>query len=1367
MASTKKPFLLLATISATLVAQVCSFFIDFPLATNYDQLATLIWNYDTSVFHGDHVRPPPPLEIKAVANASVRVVYYEKFRLRNGGKTATFVANFVLNLGSETNSPPGNEGVAFILAADPSPPAASEGQWLGIANSTMNGTAEAAIFAIEFDTRKNFPEDVDGNHVGLDLNSVYSVSQKPLSEFRVNLSAMTDVFVRADFDGQNISIYVSTSSRLEDQLKSRVIFHPLNLSVLPDEVYVGFSASKFNYESQLNWIKSWQFSGTDVVDDDDKHHRRGWVWITAVAGGLVFISGVAILCFWVVRKRQMEDSEEAYPDIEDQLQDFSISPRVQKFGFTELKNATGNFDPKNRLGRGGFGTVYRGNLMNKDVAVKRISEDSRQGKQEFIAEVATIGGLHHKNLVKLIGWCYQKRDLLLVYEYMPNGSLDKLIFGGDDKSSTAPNWEIRQNIIYGVAEALDYLHNGCEKTVLHRDVKSSNIMLDSRFEAKLGDFGLARTIRRTEQTHHSTREIAGTPGYMAPEIFLTSRATAETDVYAFGVLVLEVVCGRKPGSPSELGGYDGSLAHWAWEFHKEGKIGEAVDERIEVEGEFVKEEMEYLLILGLACCHPNPLQRPTMRNVLQVLKGEANPPILPNERPSFVWPPMPPSFKEDTDSSLKDSQLAPFTKLSGRHTSNVSSSISGLPSFSPCLTSQQRRVQPILCKTPLFFLCIQTMSSSLATIRILLLATAAFFGCAVHPTRCFFINFPFFSADDPSEFLLSNNAAIFLDALQVTLDVRGASIANESGRVVYRKPFKLKYNDKIASFTTNFEINISPVSSPAGEGMAFILAADASPPTGSYGQWLGIVNASTNGTLEAKILAIEFDTRKNFPQDVDSNHVGLNINGIFSIVQQPLSDFRVNLSSANSIFGIIKYDGTYISVFVSMSNKKEDQLNNLVIFRPLDLSILPDKVFVGFSASTSNYTQLNSVKSWQFYGTDFSRGKGPLWVWLTVAGVVAGHICVAGLAFFFWETKRRMDQPDEPYGGIEDQLKDFSIAPRAQKFGLRELKKATNDFDPKNRLGKGGFGTVYKGILLDKEVAIKRIAEDSRQGKQEFIAEVATIGSLHHKNLVKLTGWCYEKRDLLLVYEYMPNGSLSKLIFGNSQIDGMELAHNWGTRRNIICGVAEASDYLHNGCERTVLHRDIKSSNIMLDSKFEPKLGDFGLARIIHRSEQTHHSTREIAGTPGYMAPEIFLTCRATTETDVYAFGVLILEVMCGRKPGNPSELGGYDGSLAHWAWEFQGKIVEAVDERIEGQFIGEELEHLLILGLACCHPNPLQRTTMRNVMHVLKGKANPPVLPNERPSFVWPPMPPSFREDANNLVKESQLTQFTELTGR
>lgn len=401
--------------------------------------------------------------------------------------------------------------------------------------------------------------------------------------------------------------------------------------------------------------------------------------------------------------------------------------------------------------------------------------------------------------------------------------------------------------------------------------------------------------------------------------------------------------------------------------------------------------------------------------------------------------------------------------------------------------------------------------------RIHLLA-AAFFGCAVDPTRCFDFNFPMFATNDQLQLDLSGDSYFFKDVVQVTWGLRGALITNAHGRAVFNKPFRLRNRDEIASFYTTFVITISPQTSPVGgEGLAFILAANASSPAHSDGQWLGIVNASTNETPEAKIVAIEFDTRKNFPQDIDDNHVGLNMNSIFSIVQRPLLNFGVNLSSAEPVFGIIKYDGENISIFVSMSNKTEDQLKNRVIFQPLNLSILPEEVYVGFSASTSNYTQLNCVRSWQFHGTDVG-GKRRLWVWLTVAGVVlAVMLCGAGIVFYFRVRERRLNHSEDPYGGIEHQLQDFSIAPRARKFGLRELKKATGNFDPKNKLGRGGFGTVYKGTLMNKEVAVKRISKDSRQGKQEFVAEVATIGSLHHKNLVKLIG-CAMRRGIFCLY---------------------------------------------------------------------------------------------------------------------------------------------------------------------------------------------------------------------------------------------------------
>ena len=627
---------------------------------------------------------------------------------------------------------------------------------------------------------------------------------------------------------------------------------------------------------------------------------------------------------------------------------------------------------------------------------------------------------------------------------------------------------------------------------------------------------------------------------------------------------------------------------------------------------------------------------------------------------------------------------------------------------------------------------------------------------------CFSFNYPEFQNENSSQLIRSKNSYIVMNAIQVTPDVSKDSIENYSGRAFYWKPFRLWSRSKnltTANFNTTFVLNISPRTTPGGEGLSFILAADATLPQNSEGQWLGIVNASTNGSPEANVVAVEFDTRKSYPEDIDNNHVGLDVNTIYSEPQVSLTNLSVNLSSDSDIKATVQYDGKNMTVYVA---------SKLVFSLPFNLShYLPEEVFVGFSASTSNNTELNCIRSWEFYGSDIDDGDDDLellWLWITVSAAV---LVLSGIFFYlYWQRKQALFAED-PYPGLEDQIKGSSTAP--QKFLLKGLRKATGNFNHKNKLGKGGFGTVYKGLLANKEVAVKRISKNSSQGKQEFIAEVTTIGSLHHKNLVRLIGWCYERRELLLVYEFMPNGSLDKFIFGDEKLGMEEPTLTWEKRHIIIHGVAEALDYLHNGCEKTVLHRDIKASNIMLDSEFNARLGDFGLARTIQQRGKTHHSTIEVAGTPGYMAPETFLISRATVETDVYSFGVLVLEVLCGRKPGNQIELTDYNNSIVHWLWELhsKGRILDAVDSRLNKEFDEEGMSCMLVLALTCCHPNPHQRPSMKTVLQVLTGEAPPPLVPTERPAFVWPVMPPSFKGDSGYSFSKSQLSPFTELSGR
>ncbi|EMS62611.1 L-type lectin-domain containing receptor kinase IV.2 [Triticum urartu] len=303
-------------------------------------------------------------------------------------------------------------------------------------------------------------------------------------------------------------------------------------------------------------------------------------------------------------------------------EDWEVPFGPNRFSYKELFHATEGFSDKNLLGRGGFGSVYKGVLRKPDmeVAVKRMSHDSRQGVKEFIAEVVSIGRLRHRNLTQLLGYCRCKGELLLVYEYMANGSLDKYLH---NRNGLVLDWPQRYGIIKGVASSLFYLHEKWEHVVIHRDIKPSNVLLDSQMNGRLGDFGLARIYNH--ETAAPATHVAGTIGYLAPELARTGKPTPFTDVYAFGMFLLEVTCGRKPIFTGEQNNRL-LLVEWVLEHHRDGSILDTVDPRLQ--GEFSMEEVTIVLKLGLICTYPLPNVRPIMRKVMQYLVHNQLPPDL-------------------------------------------------------------------------------------------------------------------------------------------------------------------------------------------------------------------------------------------------------------------------------------------------------------------------------------------------------------------------------------------------------------------------------------------------------------------------------------------------------------------------------------------------------------------------------------------------------------------------------------------------------------------------------------------------------------------------------------------------------------------
>ncbi|XP_059635959.1 cold-responsive protein kinase 1-like [Cornus florida] len=302
---------------------------------------------------------------------------------------------------------------------------------------------------------------------------------------------------------------------------------------------------------------------------------------------------------------------------------------ISYFNYQTLKKATKNFHNNNLLGRGGFGPVYRGKLEDgRMVAVKKLSLDmSQQGESEFLAEVRMITSIQHKNLVRLLGCCSDGAQRLLVYEYMENRSLDLIVHG---KSDRFLNWNARFQIILGIARGLQYLHEDSHLRIVHRDIKASNILLDDKFQPRIGDFGLARFFPE-DQAYLSTT-FAGTLGYTAPEYAIRGELSEKADIYSFGVLLLEII-GCRRNTDLTLEAERQYLPEYAWKLYERSKVIDLVDPKMQEDG-FVERDVLQAIHVALLCLQPHANLRPPMSEIVAILTCKAE----------MVGTPMRPAF---------------------------------------------------------------------------------------------------------------------------------------------------------------------------------------------------------------------------------------------------------------------------------------------------------------------------------------------------------------------------------------------------------------------------------------------------------------------------------------------------------------------------------------------------------------------------------------------------------------------------------------------------------------------------------------------------------------------------------------------------
>ncbi|KAL6842402.1 hypothetical protein ACP4OV_027829 [Aristida adscensionis] len=543
----------------------------------------------------------------------------------------SFSTEFVFAIVSDYATVSGN-GLAFFVAPSRNLSAASPSQFLGLFNNENNGNTSNHVFAVELDTILN-PEfrDINSNHVGVDVNGLVSVAAEAAGyyaddtgDFRnLSLHIGDAMQVWVDYDGAAAVVNVTLAPAGEPRPKKPLLSVAVNLSpVVTETAYVGLSSSTGPFRTR-HYILGWSFALDGAAPPLDyaklpklpravaKRRSRALDVVLPVAIPLLVLAVVAGVSLLAWRRFRYAELREAW--------EVEFGPH--RFKYKDLFHATDGFAGRHLLGVGGFGRVYRGVLpaSKTEVAVKIVSHDASQGMKQFVAEIASIGCLRHRNVVPLLGYSRRRGELLLVYDYMPNGSLDKWLY---DDGAPPLSWAQRLRAVRGVAAGLLYLHEDWEQVVVHRDVKASNVLLDGEMNARLGDFGLARLYDRGAGPR--TTHVVGTMGYLAPELAHTRRVTPATDVFAFGSFVLEVVCGRRPIERDASGG-DGDgrlvLADWVLELWHKGALADAADARLC--GEYPAEEVELALRLGLLCSHPSPATRPSMRQVVQFLDGDA------------------------------------------------------------------------------------------------------------------------------------------------------------------------------------------------------------------------------------------------------------------------------------------------------------------------------------------------------------------------------------------------------------------------------------------------------------------------------------------------------------------------------------------------------------------------------------------------------------------------------------------------------------------------------------------------------------------------------------------------------------------------
>uniref|UniRef100_A0A0D9WA00 non-specific serine/threonine protein kinase n=1 Tax=Leersia perrieri TaxID=77586 RepID=A0A0D9WA00_9ORYZ len=1052
--------------------------------------------------------------------------------------------------------------------------------------------------------------------------------------------------------------------------------------------------------------------------------------------------------------------------------------------FGDIAAATNNFSDDNMLGQGGFGKVYKGMLDdNKEVAIKRLSKGSGQGVEEFRNEVVLIAKLQHRNLVKLLGCCIHGDEKLLMFK-----------------------------IIKGVARGLLYLQQDSRLTIVHRDLKSSNILLDVDMSPKISDFGMARIFGGNQQEANTNR-VVGTYGYMSPEYAMDGIFSAKSDIYSYGVILLEIVSGLKISLP-RMPDFSNLLAY-AWSLWKDNKAMNLVDSSI-VET-CSPTEVLLCIHIGLLCVQDNPNKRPLMSSVVSMLENET----------TALSAPIQPVYFAHRASEAK--------QTTGE---NTGSSTNGM-SLTDCYSLNELLLRihvGLLChvfrKTKMLdHSCHQLWPCSrMGPQQFLILSNLHTLckGILYMAEGVIYVNKSVYSMSPTTvqghsrgRTIWTTNNDIVDKAYAVLLDSGNLVLQQPNNTTIWQSfdhptdtllpnmKFRMNYKAQVVERLVAWKGLDDPSTGdfscsgdPSSNFQAFIwhgttpyyraIVLDSVKVSGAaygsnttYFMYQNIINTGES-------FYVTFTTSEDSPYaHVTLDYMGnlrflswndgssswtmfnhhpvycelYNSCGPFSYCDLTLAvpgcqcldgfepDTAISSRGCRRIQELICGDGNHFVTmpgmkvpdkFLHIQNKSFDECMaecshncSCTAYAYISMTITgtsgttADKsrclLWIGelvdtARASTGDNLYLRLANS---PGHTSGANTKKRYLIKVVVPIIACLLILTCIYLVWkWQSKGKRRNNKNQYTAMLGKYfrASHELYKQNQEFpciNFEDIATATNNFSDSNMLGQGGFGKVYKGMLEGgKEVAVKRLSKGSTQGVEHFTNEVVLIAKLQHKNLVRLLGCCIHGDEKLLIYEYLPNKSLDYFLLDTTRKNIL----NWQTRFKIIKGVARGLLYLHQDSRLTIVHRDLKSSNILLDAEMSPKISDFGMARIFGGSQQEANTNR-VVGTYGYMSPEYAMDGTFSVKSDTYSFGVVLLEIVSGFKISLPP-LTDFPNLLAY-AWNLwkDDKAMSLVDSSIVESCSPTEVLLCIHIGLLCVQDNPNNRPLMSSVVFMLENK--------------------------------------------